>query len=104
MSHQIPLKETPKEQLEHLALRFQKYRLAANIPQEALAKAAGVGIATLRRFESGGNISARGLLALLSEVGRPLNTTLLLPLNKEKETIRQRARKTPPRTPEKELP
>lgn len=99
---EIPLKETPKELLDHLALRFQKYRLAANIPQETLAKAAGVGIATLRRFESGGNLSARALLTLLRELGCPLDPTRLIRLKQTPDHTkdRQRARKIQkPRTP-----
>ena len=59
------LLETPVEQLEAIARRFKKLRLAANVRQSDLAKRSGVGVATIRRFEAGGNISVLNLARLI---------------------------------------
>jgi len=60
--------------LSAMAGRLREERLQRNLTQQHLADAAGIGVATLRRFEgSGGNLSLLNLIALL----RALN---LLPL------------------------
>ena len=52
--------------LARLAGRLRSERLQRNITQQALADLAGVGVATLRRLESGeGNLSLLNLIALL---------------------------------------
>lgn len=56
--------------LAKLAGRLRSERLQRNITQQALADLAGVGVATLRRFESGeGNLSLLNLIALLRALG-----------------------------------
>ncbi len=61
--------------LSQLAERLKNERLQRNITQQSLADTAGVGVATLRRFESGeGNLSLLNLIAVL----RALSMTHLL--------------------------
>ena len=52
--------------LEALAHRFRALRLERNITQSQLAADAGIGVATLRRFERGeGNLSLLNMIALM---------------------------------------
>ncbi len=67
------LLETPVEQLEAIARRFKELRLATNVRQEDLAKRSGVGIATIRHFEAGGNISVLNLARLMTYLGHPMD-------------------------------
>lgn len=56
--------------LAKLAGRLRSERLQRNITQQALADLAGVGVATLRRFEGGeGNLSLLNLIAVLRALG-----------------------------------
>jgi transcriptional regulator with XRE-family HTH domain len=56
--------------LARLAERLRHERLERNITQQALADLAGVGVATLRRFEGGeGNLSLLNLIAVLRALG-----------------------------------
>jgi transcriptional regulator with XRE-family HTH domain len=73
------LLETPVEQLEAIARRFKELRLAANVRQSDLAKRSGVGIATIRRFEAGGNISVLNLARLMTYLGHPMDAAGVVP-------------------------
>ena len=56
--------------LAKLAGRLRSERLQRNVTQQALADLAGVGGATLRRFEGGeGNLSLLNLIAVLRALG-----------------------------------
>ena len=57
--------------LQLLGLRFKDYRLVLNLSQEELAKAAGVSVSTLHKFETGTatNMNVTNLMALLRQVG-----------------------------------
>jgi transcriptional regulator with XRE-family HTH domain len=57
--------------LQILGLRFNHYRLTMNLSQEDLAKAAGVSVSTVHKFETGTitNMNATNLMALLRQVG-----------------------------------
>lgn len=57
--------------LQILGLRFRDYRLLANLSQGDLAKAAGVSVSTVHKFETGSitNMNITNLMALLRSVG-----------------------------------
>ena len=57
--------------LQLLGLRFKDYRLGLNLSQEDLAKAAGVSVSTLHKFETGTatNMNVTNLMSLLRQVG-----------------------------------
>ena len=57
--------------LQILGLRFKNYRLGLNLSQEELAKAAGVSVSTLHKFETGTatNMNMTNLMALLRQAG-----------------------------------
>lgn len=66
--------------LQELSRRFREARLAQNLTQAELADAAGIGVATLRRFERGeGNLSLLNVIALLKALGKVSQLDLLLP-------------------------
>jgi len=73
------LLETPMEQLQAIANRFKELRLAMNVRQADLATRSGVGIATIRRFEAGGNISLLNLARLMTYLGHPMDATSMVP-------------------------
>ena len=54
-----------------LGLRFKDYRLMMNLSQGELAKAAGVSVSTVHKFETGTitNMNITNLMALLRPVG-----------------------------------
>ena len=65
--------------LECLASRFRDARLDQNMTQTDLADSAGIGVATLRRFERGeGNLSLMNMIALLKALGLIDQLDLLL--------------------------
>ena len=57
--------------LQMLGLRFKDYRLMASLSQEDLAKATGVSVSTIHKFEPGTitNMNLTNLMALLRSVG-----------------------------------
>ena len=57
--------------LQMLGLRFKDYRLMMNLSQGDLAKAAGVSVSTVHKFEPGTipNMNITTLMALLRPVG-----------------------------------
>ena len=71
--------ETPFEQLQAIARRFKELRLATNVRQSDLAKRSGVGIATIRRFEAGGNISVLNLARVMTYLGHPVDAAGVVP-------------------------
>ena len=60
-------------------MRFNELSLAANVRQADLAKRSGVGIATIRRFEAGGNISVLNLARLMNCLGHPMDAAGAVP-------------------------
>lgn len=57
--------------LQMLGLRFKDYRLLMNVSQSDMAKASGVSISTLHKFETGTitNMNITNLMALLRLIG-----------------------------------
>lgn len=53
--------------------------MAAKVRQADLAKRSGVGIATIRRFEAGGNISVLNLARLMTYLGHPVDAAGVVP-------------------------
>ena len=87
--------------LQMLGLRFKDHRLSLSLSQGDLAKAAGVSVSTIHKFETGTitNINVTNLMALLRPIGlldrfddlipeQPANPYLATPLHQ-----RQRARR-----------
>ena len=95
------LLETPFEQLQAIAIRFKELRLAANVRQADLAKRSGVGIATIRRFEAGGNISVLNLARLMSYLGHPVDAAGVVP-EFQAETLKEFAQPKRMRAREKQ--
>ena len=58
--------------LQMLGLRFKDYRLMASLSQEDLAKATGVSVSTIHKFETGTitNMNLTNLMALLRPIGQ----------------------------------
>ena len=99
---------TPKSLIALLAERCRQLRLAGNETQDSLARRAGVGPATLQRFERTGRINTAGLARIVFALGRDqdfaqvlvprpatLNTTL--DQLERQEAARQRRRARRPR-------
>lgn len=61
---------TTPEILEELGRRLRRTRLRANLGQAALAKTAGLGERTLRKFEQGGDVQLSTLIDLLRALNR----------------------------------
>lgn len=59
-----PALQTPHDVQMELAKRARERRLLLNITQAELAKRSGVPLASVRRFETSGEISLRSFLAL----------------------------------------
>ena len=57
--------------LQMLGLRFKDYRLLMNLSQGELAKASGVSVSTVHKFETGTitNLNITNLMAMLRQVG-----------------------------------
>ena len=85
-----------------LGLRFKDYRLLMNLSQGDLAKAAGVSISTVHKFETGTitNMNITNLMALLRPVGmlgrfddlipqQPANPYLIAPAHKKQRVRRK---------------
>lgn len=65
-----PMNATEQQQvLARLGERFRRLRLVRNISQEALAESSGVGLSTLKRFESGRGCNLAALVQLLVALG-----------------------------------
>ncbi|HTX66590.1 MAG TPA: helix-turn-helix transcriptional regulator [Opitutaceae bacterium] len=92
-----------------LAERCRQLRLAGNETQESLAQRAGVGPATLQRFERTGRINTAGLARIVFALGRDqdfaqvlvpraamLNTTLDQLERQQAALQRRRARRPRP--------
>lgn len=61
---------TPPETAKLLAQRFKNLRLLAGYKRTTLAKQAGVTVASLKRFETTGQISLKNLLRLAQSLDR----------------------------------
>lgn len=67
--------------IRNLGIRFREYRMRLKMNRKDVAEAAGVGLTTLYKFESGKmpDISFRTLLRLLRSIGLVENWDLLIP-------------------------
>jgi transcriptional regulator with XRE-family HTH domain len=65
----IDYKDTLQETLRALGARARQLRLLRNLRQEELAERAGVGVATVRRFEKTGTASIEGVLRIAAALG-----------------------------------
>ena len=91
---------TTAEIVHSLGTRFRDYRLGLNMTRKEVAEAAGVGLTTIYKFETGNmtDISLGSLLRLLKVIGERENWDSLLPelpespYLYEKSTKKQRAR------------
>jgi len=98
-----PLLQTPFDVQRELASRAKARRLELNISQAELAERSGVSLSSLRRFESGGNISLRSFLELALVLGELKEFSRLFPslhtrsLFTEEPRPRLRSRKKSPR-------
>lgn len=98
---------TPKLILSTVADRCRTIRLETNEPQRDLAARAGISVATLKRFEASGHISAEGLIRVLHALRRETGLLEGLKAPGVKPTLKQliatakrprsRARKPKPR-------
>ncbi len=59
----------PSDYMQDLAARIRRARLVHNLSQAGLAKRSGVSLASLKRFESTGQISLESLLRLSLVLG-----------------------------------
>ena len=66
----IPALLTPPETEQLLAERFKTLRLQAGYKRTTLAARAGVSLASLKRFETTGQVSLKNLLRLAHALGR----------------------------------
>jgi transcriptional regulator with XRE-family HTH domain len=90
-----------QETLRALGARARELRLLRNLPQEELAARAGLGIATVRRFEKTGKASIEGVLRIATALGAeqafdklfeaPAYTSLDEALARPEVTMRRRA-------------
>ena len=70
MFSSIPNILTPNEMEKLLAERFKALRLLAGYKRTTLAQRAGVTVASLKRFETSGQVSLKNLLRLAHAVDR----------------------------------
>ena len=80
--------------LQMLGLRFKDYRLMMNLSQGDLAKAAGVSVSTVHKFETGTitNMNVTNLMALLRPVlipEQPANPYLTVPEHQQHRVRRK---------------
>ena len=71
------LLETPYEMAVAAAGRFRKVRAAKKVSMKALSERSGVPYATIRRFESTGEISFLSLIKIVSALGEDSEITRL---------------------------
>ena len=79
--------ESPDEYKLTLANRGRDRRLAMNLSREGLAARSGVALATLRKFESTGNISLSSFLKILYCLGDERSLQNLLQEREEFQTL-----------------
>ena len=78
--------------LQMLGLRFKDYRLIMNLSQGDLAKAAGVSVSTVHKFETGTitNMNITNLMALLRPIPeQPSNPYLTAPEHQQQRVRRK---------------
>jgi transcriptional regulator with XRE-family HTH domain len=68
------------EQAEGVAARIRAVRLDANLTQTGLAARSGVSLASLRRFETTGQIALESLIRLAQALGRDADIEALFAL------------------------
>ena len=86
-----------------MAERFRKVRLAQNLSQKDVAQRSGVSLASVRKFETTGDISLKGLVNLAIVVNKagdfasvfeePPAIDLFAPKPKERKRASQRGKK-----------
>ncbi len=95
------LMASPVETLRAVGERAKRLRLVANLPQAALARQAGVGLATLQRFEATGKVSLENALRIaialraerdFEQLFAPPPATTLDEAMRPEKPLRQRAR------------
>lgn len=89
--------------LEELAARFKQTRIDSSITRKELADISMVSVATIARFESGGDIGLKNLIKLLGAMKMESSLDELIPdpfdrpsYHIESTVIRKRARKQKP--------
>ena len=91
--------KTPAQILQDIGLRAKSARLRDNFSRKTLADKAGVSEASLKRFETTGQVSLSSLVQLLTALDRLADLDELLAektpvsLRELKDTKRQRGRK-----------
>ena len=91
--------KTPAQILQHIGLRAKSARLRDNMSRKTLAEKAGISEASLKRFETTGQVSLSSLVQLLTALDRLAELDELLtektPLSVRElnDTQRQRGRK-----------
>jgi transcriptional regulator with XRE-family HTH domain len=103
----IDYQNTLQETLRALGARARQLRLLRSLAQEELAERAGVGVATVRRFEKTGTASIEGVLRIAMALGAehafdslfetPPYASLAEALARPKVLQRQRAPRKPRR-------
>ena len=73
--------------LQMLGLRFKDYRLMMNLSQGELAKAAGVSVSTVHKFETGTITNMNGFDDLIPE--QPANPYLTAPEHQQQRVRRK---------------
>ncbi len=84
---------SPKELLRRLADRVRQVRLSRNLRQEDLAKVSGVSLASLKRFESTGEISLRGLTLISVALNRAQDLERLFAIDEQKSLFEPEVKK-----------
>ena len=92
--------DTTEEILREVGARLRGFRLQQNVTQADLAKAAGVGHATLKRAEAGESVRLETIVRILRALGRVEALDSFLPeplvspiqLAEQRERRRRRAR------------
>jgi len=89
--------------LKEIAVRFKQTRIDSSITRKELADISMVSVATIARFESGGDIGLVNLIKLLSAMNMESSLDELIPdtfnrpsYHLESTVIRKRARKQKP--------
>lgn len=89
--------------LKEIAVRFKQTRIDSSITRKELADISMVSVATIARFESGGDIGFVNLIKLLSAMNMESSLDELIPdpfnrpsYHLESTVIRKRARKQKP--------
>ena len=91
--------QTPPEVEKQLATRIKSLRLQAGYKRTTLAQRAGITVASLKRFETTGQISLKSLLCLAHALDRLPEFSRLFEVSKATSLaeLRGQAQKQPPK-------